>query len=693
MGARAPVHANNWKPPGQKSGEWWLLAPASLEALEAEGDQGFSRVLPAAALPPHHDQGAGGQRQRLIDREALTAVLRTNPAIGVQEHPAPFVGLGAVRPVLGHRWRQVATVLAQVEAGFCLDEVLHIDQGEVRPVVEKLVVLEVAVGGDGLLGWNFVVPGTNLFEKVPKQEIELGPGHLELFEPIPESIDFGCRRVGRAHFDARVMDVGDGAPGRFALVHKDIGVAIAFHIFAGQLGLQEEVELRVVAERFRQDELAVGAGGQVPERPHYVVGELPAATVLDLAVDGQRAIFADVRFILHQPRDLGQVLDPDAFQRPHRGLRPQAGMVRCQHRSHLLRIEHRGQLGEGRILGEEVQAQIEVGKDPRVASRVQGVGILAGNPFHPFRVVTKGGVIEDRPGPHQALHRGALRHQQLGFIDIPENPWRFKAAALDSTDLHDLDRREDRTDDLLSQELLDRLRLGERLDRGIGDAHGRLTTSLRQSLVCLARGKVGRHARHAGDLPVVNDRYLTNRRHNARGRAVRRPAMATSTPTMRARGPSWEPAPVLARVPAPCAAACCWAAAPLTAAAWAAPCEAVVVPAAPLAWVVTVSSWGNVEIAWTPVVAPAWPVLVRTAAAPTEPVVSVTLAPAWALTPLAGTEPTVSVPVAAPLVPVAWTEPVVSVAVPAPFAVAPVPCTLVWLAWPTVPAAEPLPLP
>src|SRR5207245_3843754 len=156
---------------------------------------------------------------------------------------------------------------------------------------------------------------------------------------------------------------------------------------------------------------------------------------------------------------------------------------------------------------------------------------------------------------------------------------------------------------------------------------------------------------HAGGLPVLNERYLPNRRHNARGRADKAPAAATNRPRIRARGPSWEPAPVLARVPTPCAAAACWAVAALTAAACAAPCEAVAAPTAPLACVV-VSSCGKVEIAWTPVVAPAWPVLVRTTAAPTEPVVSVTVAPAWALTPLAASEPTVSVAVAAALAPV-----------------------------------------
>ena len=76
--------------------------------------------------------------------------------------------------MLGRRRRQVATVLSQVEARLRLHEILDVDQAEVVAVIEKLVVLVVAVRGNGYLRRDPFRLRIDLLEQVSQGQVDLG---------------------------------------------------------------------------------------------------------------------------------------------------------------------------------------------------------------------------------------------------------------------------------------------------------------------------------------------------------------------------------------------------------------------------------------------------------------------------------------------------------------------------------------
>src|SRR5207245_5549177 len=147
-------------------------------------------------------------------------------------------------------------VLAQVKTGLCLDKVLHIDKAEVGPVVQKLVVFVVPVGGDGCLRRHTVSFGADLLEEIAQRQVDSGRRHFEFLKAVQKAIDFHIHRMRGASGDAGAVNVSDGPPRRFTLRQENVRTAIALDLLAENLRLQKKIELWVITQRLRQDKLA-----------------------------------------------------------------------------------------------------------------------------------------------------------------------------------------------------------------------------------------------------------------------------------------------------------------------------------------------------------------------------------------------------------------------------------------------------
>ena len=75
--------------------------------------------------------------------------------------------------MLWRRRRQVAAVLSQIEARLGLHEVLDVDEAEFVAVIEKLVVLVVAVRGDGYLRRDPFRLCIDLLQQVAQGQVHL----------------------------------------------------------------------------------------------------------------------------------------------------------------------------------------------------------------------------------------------------------------------------------------------------------------------------------------------------------------------------------------------------------------------------------------------------------------------------------------------------------------------------------------
>src|SRR2546421_206309 len=348
--------------------------------------------------------------------------------------------------------------------------------------------------------------------------------------------------------------------------------------------------------------------------------------MLHLSIDRKRPLLPNIGLIPNDAGDFRQVLDAHRPERPDAGVRPDVSEVRLQNRTHRLRIKHGRKGRERRIRGEEVKKEPVLREELDEALRIERVAVsMLEHPTNTVAILFAVRIIEERFGPDERTNLRSPRQFQLRFVNIPEASRGLNPPGRRGPDLLNGDRGQYRVDDLIGQERRHDVRLGHRLDRGVGRAHVPPFNSLRtftpdqRKSRRAARNPTASHPPYRRNLDRISRRLM----YAAASRAIR-PAM----PPVAAGDDSARfsrPCPVVARVPT-CAAA---APAPTS------PVVSVTVPPPP---------------------APP---------APTEPVVSMTVPPAivdWVeLTPVP----------AAPVAFVDWVEPW---PVPAPPVCCPLDC-------------------
>src|SRR5205823_5410356 len=300
--------------------------------------------------------------------------------------------------------------------------------------------------------------------------------------------------------------------------------------------------------------------------------------MLHLSIDRKRPLLPNIGLIPNDAGDFRQVLDAHRPERPDAGVRPDVSEVRLQNRTHRLRIKHGRKGRERRIRGEEVKKEPVLREELDEALRIERVAVsMLEHPTNTVAILFAVRIIEERFGPDQRTNLRSPRQFQLRFVNIPEDSRGLKPPARRGPDLLNGDRGQYRVDDLIGQERRHDVRLGHRLDRGVGRAHVPPFNSLRtftpdqRKSRRAARNPTASHPPYRRNLDRISRRLM----YAAASRAIR-PAM----PPVAAGDDSARfsrPCPVVARVelaPVP--------AAPVAFVDWV---ELTPVPAAPVAFV------------------------------------------------------------------------------------------------------------
>src|SRR5438270_773494 len=277
--------------------------------------------------------------------------------------------------------------------------------------------------------------------------------------------------------------------------------------------------------------------------------------MLHLSIDRQRPLLPNIGLIPNDAGDFRQVFDAHRPERPDAGVRPDVSEVRLQNRTHRLRIKHGRKCRERRIRGEEVKKEPVLREELDEALRIERVAVsMLEHPTNTVAIHFAVRIIEERFGPDQRTNLRSPRQFQLRFVNIPEDSRGLKPPARRGPDLLNGDRGQYRVDDLIGQERRHDVRLGHRLDRGVGRAHVPPFNSLRtftpdqRKSRRAARNPTASHPPYRRNLDRISRRLM----YAAASRAIR-PAM----PPVAAGDDSARfsrPCPVVARVPT-CAAA------------------------------------------------------------------------------------------------------------------------------------------
>src|SRR5438309_11161881 len=192
------------------------------------------------------------------------------------------------------------------------------------------------------------------------------------------------------------MDIADGSTGSFALFHEHVRMPITFDVITGQFRLKHQVKLGIVTQRLREEKVAAGTGGYVPQCLHHVIGKGTTPAVLHFSVNREGTFLANVRFVADDTGDLRQVLDPYRLQGADCRIRAEVLVVRLKDRPHRLRVEDGRHRGKGRIRWKEEHEVIPIREKLHVTLRIERVPIAMPKvPQNSVPMVFASGIVDE----------------------------------------------------------------------------------------------------------------------------------------------------------------------------------------------------------------------------------------------------------------------------------------------------------
>ena len=104
---------------------------------------------------------------------------------------------------------------------------------------------------------------------------------------------------------------------------------------------------------------------------------------------------------------------------------------------------------------------------------------MSEHPGNPVTIIFAVRIVEEGFGPNEGSDLHPAGNLQFGFVDVPEHPGSLEAPARYCSHLLHLHGRQDRSDDVIGQEVGHDLRLRQRLDFRVGGTHRSAINSLR----------------------------------------------------------------------------------------------------------------------------------------------------------------------------------------------------------------------